>query len=421
MIYYHYNFGEFRRQRMRVKSLLVCGSIFSALLLGACGNEEDEKESVSTTSNQEVTEENDSEKLEQEQESGPILNTFLAEDLDADVEVVFTNKNPELKHAYSDDVFIQIDEYQIVHVTNMAESSKTNFDGEDEGYVLTYKMTLVNDSDEDVFYAGGVSLLSDDGMDYIIPRNYLVAREQWLKDDSTDNPSQYSKQSSFTGMNAHAMTTEQFNKLVAPTLTIDKLFLNDDVSQRLGENAVFKIPFNEEGTEKAAATSQLYADQMVTDNIAEKELFFEKTDINETKNIDGVEITLNGVQYADVIPTEANKPRFSNFGDSDLVALTAKITIENNSDTPFEKAFVDRKLIIDENRGTMFNEGMLEPAYRGLLNPGETEEYITVFLFRKDEFGIYKKLELQVGPLKDSKAAPLFKESSVTFDLPMDI
>ena len=244
---------------MNIKRLTLLGVTLSALLLGACGSEDDVKEKKlpaaveekqnKTEAVETVTEQKDEgEAVDTEQndkDDGTILNPYIAEDLNADVEVIYTNKDPELKHAYSDDVTIEIDEYQIVHVSNMNESSKSNFDGEDEGYVLTYKMTLDNKSGEDVYYAGGVSLVSDDGVDYIIPRKHLVDRDQWLKDDSTENVSQYAKGKTFTGMNAHSMTKAQFAKLSSPTLKIDALFLNDDVSQRLGEAAVFKLPFNE--------------------------------------------------------------------------------------------------------------------------------------------------------------------------------
>lgn len=409
--------------------MLLFGAMMAALLLGACGGETEVKEEAEPVTAEEaenqqdeaveVEEEAEEEEKKSSEGDGTVLNPYIAENLNADVEVVFTNKDPNLKHAFSEDVSIQIDEYQIVHVSNMNESSKTNFDDEDEGYVLTYKMSLNNNSDEDVYYSGGISLLSDDGVDYIIPRQHLVDRDQWLKDESTENPSQYSKGETFTGMNAHSMTKAQFERLSAPTLKIDALFLNDDVSQKLGEAAVFKIPFNDEGIEKATASSQLYQDKMTTDNIADKEVFFEKMDINETKEIDGVKITLNGVQYANISPTEAYKSSFTDFGDSGVVALTAKLTIENGSDTPFDKFFVDRKLIIDKNRGTMFNQGMLEPSYRGTFNPGETDEFLTVFLFRKDEFEIFKEFELHVGPLKDSEAKPLFKEKTTTFNLPV--
>lgn len=416
---------------MNVKKLALSAIALIILLLGACGTKQnDKKDEVKPAATEEKTEkdaEKDAEQKEEEEEKesaekeddGAVLNSYIEEETGGDVQVIYTNKNPGLKHAYSDDVTIEIDEYQIVHVSNMNESRKVDFDDQDEGYVLTYKMTLDNKSDEDVYYSGGVSLLSDDGVDYIIPRKHLVDRDEWLKDDSKENASQFSKGKSFTGMNAHTMTKAQFEKLKSPTLKIDALFLNDDVAQKLGEEAVFKLPFNDEGAKKAETASELYQDKMVTDNIADKEVFFEKTDINETKEIDGVKITLNGVQYVDVTPTAAHAERFKNFGDGGLVAITVKTTIENGSETPFDKFLIERKLTIDENRGTMLNQGMLEPSYSGIFNPGDKDEILTVFLFRKDEFDIFKKFDLQVGPFSDENAKRLFKEKSVTFNLPV--
>lgn len=414
---------------MNVKKLTLYAIALMILLLGACGNKEDDKKGESKPAATEekadkAKEKEDEQKADEKdsadkEDDGAVLNPYIEEETGGDVEVVYTNKNPGLKHAYKDDVTIEIDEYQIVRVSNMNESRKADFDDQDEGYVLTYKMTLDNQSDEDVYFSQGVTLQSDDGVDDLGKRQHLVDRDKWLKDESTENVSQFSKGKSFTGMIAHTMTKAQFDKLTAPTLTIDKLFLNDDVAQTIGEEAVFKLPFNEQGTEKAETSSKLYQDKMVTDNIADKEVFFEKADINETKEIDGVKITLDGVQYANVTPTAAHAERFTNFGDGELVALTVKTTIENGSETPFDKFFIERKLIIDENRGTMLNQGMLEPNYSGLFNPGDKDEILTVFLFRKDEFDIFKKFQLQVGPLADENAKKLFKEKSVTFDIPM--
>ena len=87
---------------------------------------------------------------------------------------------------------------------------------------------------------------------------------------------------------------------------------------------------------------------------------------------------------------------------------------------PFEKFLVNRKLTIDENRGIMLNQGMLEPDFSSTSNLGDIDEFLTVSLFRKDEFDIFKKLELQVGPLKGSDANELFKEKMVTFNLPVN-
>ncbi|MFP3360762.1 DUF5068 domain-containing protein, partial [Planococcus sp. SIMBA_143] len=74
-----------------------------------------------------------------------------------------------------------------------------------------------------------------------------------------------------------------------------------------------------------------YPDSMTTDNIADKKMIFEKNDINKTEKIENaVAITLDGVQYAEVIPTAGNEARF---GEDEMVALTVKTTVKNNTDT----------------------------------------------------------------------------------------
>lgn len=220
-------------------------------------------------------------------------------------------------------------------------------------------------------------------------------------------------------MQAYAMKKEQFERLKAPTLTISQPFLNDDTSKPIGEEAVFKLPFSGVGTKVSSIAPAYYGDKMVTDNIADKKLIFSKEDINEEKEIDGVKVSLNGVQYAKITPTTAHASRFSGFGDGPLVALTAKFTVKNDSDLPFSKFLIEKKLILDQNRGTMRSEGMLEPTVYGDMKPADSEEVLAVFIFREDEFNLLKEIDLQFGPLSDEKANKLFKEKSVTFKLPM--
>ena len=69
-----------------------------------------------------------------------------------------------------------------------------------------------------------------------------------MKDDSNDMVRQYWKGKTFTGMQAYAMTKEQFERLKAPTLTIFQPFLNDDTRKSIVEEAVFKLPFSGVGT-----------------------------------------------------------------------------------------------------------------------------------------------------------------------------
>lgn len=440
------NAFEFRFVRgvnvLSIKKVLLYLTIISLLVLSACGTKEkdkegakipnketeqvanqnvdDENENDDTTNDEEDTGEDNTVSDEKEKDkisTGEVLNPYIEELTGGDIEVVFTNNEPDFTHAYSDQVKMTIDQYQIVHVTNMNESAKSYFDGEEEGYVLTLQMTLDNQSEDEVSYAGGISLLTDDATENIRRSTTFVDREQWLKDDSTEGASLYSK-GTFTGFDAFMITKDQFEKSQLPILKIDALWRGEDVSDRIGEQGVLPLPFSDAGIEKAKATADLYPDKMLTDSIAEKEVFFAKEDINESQTIDKVKVTLNGVQYANITPTDGHKERFKNFGDGPLVALTAKFTIENNSDVPFEQFLIDRRLHIDD-RGSMTSQGMLEPTVRGSVEPGDTFQGLAVFLFREDEFGIYKELKLQIGPLADENAKRLFKEKSVTFELPM--
>ena len=342
----------------------------------------------------------------------------MRKQLAAIIEIITTNLDPGLTHAYSDDVTLTIDEYQVVHVTNMNESAKASFNDEDEGYVLTYKFTLDNQSDEEVTFNGGALLYSDDATEHLPGRKHFVDRDEWMKDDSTEGVSAYSK-GTFTGMDAHMITKAQFEKLESPRMTISKPYLEGDASKSFGEEAVFFLPFTEDGAKKAESTSKLYADKMVTDSVADKELFFSKEDINEEQSIEDVKITLEGVQYANITPTAGHADRFSNFGDGPLVALTIKFKVDNGSDELITKFSMKTRLHLDQNRGSMLSNGMLEPTVNGEIKPGETHEALSVFLFREDEFNLLKELKFEVGPLVDENVKNLFKEKTVQFDLPM--
>lgn len=424
---------------MNKKRIILSSIVAAILILGACGQAKEKEEDVSaaeqpetekqTNENQdtETTEVEEEEEQEDEaeasenpqNEAAENINPTIEEETGGDIDIVYTNSDPGLTHAYSDKVTISIEEYQIAHVSNMNESAKHNFDDEDEGYVITYKLEFENNLDEDVFFNASTMMLSDDGTENLYKRIGLVNREDWLLGDK-DNAGRQFSPGKYTGMQAYTMTKAQYERLSAPTYTIDIPMLEDDFNKRIGKEAIFKVPFNEDGAEKASKSSALYADKMVTDTIADKELFFAKEDIDETQKIDDVTVTLEGIQYADVKPTTAHASRFSNFGDGPLVALTAKLQVKNDSKEAIAKSLIDKRLILDQNRGTMLSQGMLEPTLYGDLQPGESEEILAVFLFRKDEFDLLKELKLQFGPLADSNAKKLFKEKSVTFDLPME-
>ena len=129
-------------------------------------------------------------------------------------------------------------------------------------------------------------------------------------------------------------------------------------------------------------------------------------------------MTLEGVQYTDITPTAASKERFRNFNESGIVALTVKLNIDNQSNQPVSIWNIGSKLRIDKNRATVFSQGMVEPSNPKEIKAGEKGEKLHVFLFNKDEFGIFKKFDLEFGPFYGEDGKGLFKDKTVTFTLP---
>ncbi|CAM4006035.1 hypothetical protein [Mesobacillus zeae] len=75
------------------------------------------------------------------------------------------------------------------------------------------------------------------------------------------------------------------------------------------------------------------------------------------------------------------------------------------------------KLAVDKNRGNALSEGKVEPSEPREIKAGEQGEKYHVFLFRKNEFGLYKSFDLQFGPLYNS-SEKLFKGKTATYSLP---
>lgn len=72
-------------------------------------------------------------------------------------------------------------------------------------------------------------------------------------------------------------------------------------------------------------------------------------------------------------------------------------------------------LAADENRGTVYAKGMLEPVNPREIKAGSQGEKYHVFLFYKDEFEILKNFKF--GPFIGDNGKALFKEKMAEFNL----
>lgn len=403
----------------------------SLLLLAACGEEEKETapkkavepktEKAAETENTEPVEETTNEPVEAEgADSNEVMNPAIAEQSEGEVEVIYTNKNPEYSHNM-DGFKVLIDEYQVVKVTDMLPSVTIPFDDQTDGYVVTAKVTLENGTDKPAYYNNSQKIQLDSEYNYI-PADHVnfINEKDRVKSTKETETGKYAVGEKVTGLVNFLFTNEEFESLktVKPKYIIEGgMADNNQFKNSFNGEGNFDFIFNDDQEKAVAGAQKFYPDQLTTDNVADKKMIFEKVGINETKQIGDVKVTLEGVQYTEITPGAANKARFKNFGDSGIVALTVKLNLDNQSDQPINLSLVS-KLRIDENRGTAFSEGMLEPVNPREIKAGSQGEKYHVFLFNKDEFNIYKKFTLDFGPFIGDNGKALFKEKFAKFNLP---
>lgn len=357
--------------------------VVSLFILSACSNILSSNEKASSASPDE-----------------PILNTYLLDEFDGDIHVVYTNKSPNLVHEFAEDISIEIDEYQIVYLESSNAQPYTAFEAINDSYLITYKMTFTNKSDEDVSFFGKLDLISDDGLFKFGDVKRLV-HEQDTLDNKEDKESQkFLKGKSYKGMTAHVIKNEEFQHLIAPTLNIKQPTRNHETALLIGNEAVFKIPVSEEGQEKAAISSQLYKDMMTAENKAGKHVFYEVSNKDKLKELDDIKIAVKGVQFAHILPSEAHAKEFADFGESEIIAMTIKSKLVNNSDKPVDTYFIERNLIINNRKALTIGKRMMEPERTGHIMPGKSGEFLTVYLFAEEDFLTINKISLEMSHLK---------------------
>ncbi|MEN2767515.1 DUF5068 domain-containing protein [Ornithinibacillus xuwenensis] len=414
---------------MKLKQLLPMLLIVLVLtLMAACNSDNESKEQHEKNSEETVKTETTSvaEKEENTEETGDshatlrngaMLNPTIIEESGGTVEVVYTNTKP----GYVNDMngfVVMVNSYQIVKITNMKQDVENRFKGASDGYVVTADISIENGQNEDVYYNHIMRLQMEDSNDYIPSNNYEFVpddkRISWKEEISKFEPG-FNQDIFLTFL----MSDEEFQSLhtVEPKFIIGAMASNhDDFSDSFGSETVFDFILSDEHAKQVALAPKFYHDKLTTENIATKEMMYEDLEINETKQLNTFGFTIEGVQYTTITPNESSKERFSKFGDEELVAMTLKIKMDNQSD---QMVWNDTSafLIPNENEARILNHGIVENSDISQMQPGERAERYMVFLFEKKYFDIYETFQLEVGPFMGEDGY-IFNEEIMTFELP---
>src|SRR5690625_97807 len=370
--------GDDKVKQKRLLTIIL--SIF-VLLFAACSKNDEEKgNEIEADDEAEIgNEENEAKEREVENEEsegvqqsladGEIDFTSLLEDVEENTEgeTKVVHESHEQQVHEEEDYSISLDAYVIAEIKDFHANFSIPFSSDDEGAVLISHYTIENKADHEIAYTPNVDLQYSGADRFPGPNRDLIPLDSQLSNQlNSDNSYVIDKGETVTGYVAMALRTVDleninnvgFAEIHAPEAGDEYEADEYSYKNKLGKKATFKISVSEEGAEKQQANEQFYPDRTMRDNMGEKTMIKEKTDINESETLGNSTVTLEGYQFTEFEPNEHEAPRFESF-DTGIVLLNVKLSIENNEDEDISLSDQKKKLTMNNGKQYTLYELML--------------------------------------------------------------
>lgn len=423
------------------KSLFLMSSLIlsTSIILGGCGKSADETkkddEPKKTQEEKGQAKDKDKDKVEKEeskkdQESVKgsadfaSLISYMEKETQGKTKVLFENNESQIHKM--EKVSISLDAYSVVELKDFHTDFNIPFGEQTNGGVILAKYTVKNDMDKDVYYMPSLDLT-------FTGANKIYTNDKDLIPEESQLPTKLGYKTDYllkageeiTGYIAYPFgetDLAKINELGTVTVEVPKPYTEkENYSSTLGSDGRFNLALNTDGSKKVASDSSFYQDKVTLDNMGEKKMLKEKSDINESKKIGDVNAILEGYQFTQFTPNEVEAPRFSNFTNG-VTLLTVKFKLENKATSEIGLSAMTSKLSVNDGMQYSLSEGMLlNYKYNDVIKAGETGELLQVFVLDQEQYEKIwkdKAFEVELGPIRDKEVKDTSKGKKETFTLP---
>ena len=419
------------------KSLFLMSSLIlsTSIILGGCGNNEDEakKDENSKNTQEEKGQEQDKvkkdePKKEKETTEGSAdfasLISYMEKETQGKTKVLFENNEPQVHKM--ENVSISLDAYSVVELKDFHTDFNIPFNEETNGGVILAKYTVKNDMDKDVYYMPSLDITFTGAEKYYTNYKELIPDEDQLPTKlSYETDYLLKKGEEVTGYIAYpfgATDLAKINELGTVAVMVPlPLTEKEKYDSTIGSEGRFNLALHAAGSEKVSSNASFYQDKATMENMGEKKMLKEKSDINESKKIGDVNATLEGYQFTAFTPNEVEAPRFSNFTNG-VTLLTVKFKLDNKAASEIGLSAMSSKLTVNDGSQYLLSEGMLlNYSYNDIIKAGEAGELLQVYVLDQEQYEKIwkdKAFELELGPIRDKGAKDTSKGHTVTFTLP---
>lgn len=313
----------------------------------------------------------------------------------ASLDRLYENSDPMI---YAEnDVEVQVNGYRYYKIQNFTRNLRIPFgDQNAEGGVIVLAVTIKNDTEKAAYYGNGFSFSITGSRSSLMRTKNMLTED--LESELLQNDSEIAAGEELTGFVPFAVEPAEMEKLddnneailEVPGIFTKKGSFKSDDALFLGTKET--VPFDAKGEAKSEAVSHLYEDKATVENMGTKRLLVDKK-IDETKEFEGVKVTLDGYQFAEFEPNEEQASRFRRY-ETGIVLLTAKVTIQNNGKEILQFNDTSGSLKVG-NKGSIISQSALEVrADPSELAIGETQtKYLVVPIDKESYDKLYKDQE----------------------------
>lgn len=419
------------------KSLFLISSLIlsTSIILSGCGKSGDESKKDDEPKKTQEEKGQDKDKVQKEepkkdQESTKgsadfaSLISYMEKETQGKTKVLFENNAPQVHKM--ENVSISLDAYSVVELKDFHTDFNIPFGEETNGGVILAKYTVKNDMDKDVYYMPSLNVtFTGANKDYSNYKDLIPEEDQLPTKLNYKTDYLLKAGEEVTGYIAYPFgetDLAKINELGTVAVVVPKpLTDKENYGSTIGSDGRFNLATNTDGSKKVANNSSFYQDKVTMDNMGEKTMLKEKSDINESKKIGDVNAILEGYQFTKFTPNEVEAPRFSNFTNG-VTLLTVKFKLENKATSEIGLSSMSSKLSVNDGMQYSLSEGMLlNYKYNDVIKAGETGELLQVFVLDQEQYEkIWKNkaFEIELGPIRNKGAEDTSKGKKETFTLP---
>nr|WP_067843059.1 DUF5068 domain-containing protein [Amphibacillus sediminis] len=322
-------------------------------------------------------------------------------------------------------VKVSLDAYTLIELNDFHTDYSIPFNDMTDGGVLIASYSVTNELDEDIYYMPDF-YLSFTGADkhYNNYRNLLPLEEQLPGKLTPDTDYLVEAGQTVSGYYTYPFGEDVLATVLdLGTVSIDvpaPFAKADDFGSEFGSKGNFALSLSAAGAERVEANQAFYNDKVTADNMGNKEMIKEQTEIGESEQLGDVTVTFEGYQFTEFTPTEVEAPRFENFTNG-IVLLTAKFELDNQSSDAIRLTSMSSKLTVNDGTQYILSENMLlNYSYSELISAGNSGELLQIFVLDQEQYEKIwkdKAFEIEVGPIINEDAEDISKGHKALFEL----